>query len=262
MMRILILAALPQEHGPYRRLSRGWRLISRRPLLEYARRDAAGELRLVETGMGGTGLGDALAHWRNAPPPDAVISMGFCGSMESTFPVGQVILGTSFQRADPSREPSLSPALRLRPPAEFEHFCSLYGVRPARVITLDRPAAKGLLKSLSPGPGLVADMESFHIGRFAMELDRPFLCLRSVSDASVHEIDFDLGDLTDSRGRVRIARVLRSVGKRPAVVGPFLQSWRRSRTAGRSLGRVLGALLDGSPSSLHGMIEGCRLSLS
>jgi len=260
MTRFLLLAALPQEHGPFRRLSGSWRLISRRPFREYVRLDPTRELRLVETGMGRSGLGPVLDRWREEPPPLAVISMGFCGSIKSSFPVGQVLLGTSFGSIDGPLGGPVSHAGHLNPSPEIEEFCSRFGVRPARVLTLHQPAAKRVLWKHYPWPGLVTDMESSHIARFAKEMNLPFLCFRSVSDASAHEIDFDLKEISDSHGRVRIARVLQLVGRKPALARSFYDSWRRSRTAANTLGRVLRAFLDGPPPKLRRMIEGCHLS--
>jgi hypothetical protein len=184
--------------------------------------------------------------------PDLVISFGFAGSLHESLEVGALCLVEAFFHLDAASPPGLrEPPLHAAASAALENSSVTHPVHKAAILTVVSPKPKASLLKLCRDIPSLLDMESYHVARFAMEAKLPFLCLRSVSDGCRDEIDFDLEAITDGLGRVRMMRVLGGVARHPQWIRSFLQSWKRSRTAGKTLADGLCFLLTLPPEKLR-----------
>lgn len=253
-MRIAMTVALPQEYRPFLKCFGPWRRLSTRPYKQYLHAGCDREILLVETGMGQKSVLAALEKVVREYAPDLLISFGFAGSLHERLEVGAFCLVDAFFHPDAASPPGLGePPLYAAAPAFRGDFSVTRTVRNAAILTVESPKPKAFLVNLCRDIPSLLDMESYHVARFAMEAKLPFLCLRSVSDGSRHEIDFDLEAITDGLGRVRMMRVLAAVARHPQWIRSFLQSWKRSRTAGKTLADGLCSLLTLPPEELRRM---------
>ena len=253
-MRIAMTVALPQEYGPFLKCFGPWRRLSTRPFKQYLHAACDREILLVETGMGQKPVQAALDTVVREFAPDLLISFGFAGSLHESLEVGTLCLVEAFFHLDAASPPGLGePPLHAAASAAPGDFSVTRLVHKAAILTVASPKPKASLVKLCRDIPSLLDMESYHVARFAMEAKLPFLCLRSVSDGCRHEIDFDLEAITDGSGRVRMMRVLAAVARHPQWIRSFLQSWTRSRTAGKTLADGLCSLLTLLPEELRRM---------
>ncbi len=259
-MQTILLFALPEEYGDFARVTGPWQLARRKPFRCFHRTDRFRNLVLVETGMGEKQALAAL-HWLlSRARPDLVIGAGFAGSLSEQLTVGDVCLGEVILSLGEGHPVECHPGVCAPPPegkppvtlvlkscAEIASKMMPAGcqfrLHHARIVTVPRPQPKPLLSQRYADRASVVDMESYGAARCCYENGVPFLGLRAVSDALWDAIDFDPTSLCDGRGRVRIPRVLVSVMRAPRLIGSYHRSWKRSRSAARSLGRVLAGLI-------------------
>lgn len=258
-MKILILAAIPQEHGFFRRMTGPWRRICRKPftLREMQRDDRT--VSLVESGMGAPAARRALDWGLTRTAPDLLMSVGFGGSITGEFEVGDVALGDRFD-AEPALDAAApGRALALTIGEQWRKFAGSKGIRPARFLTVAGPRPKLELRSLYGDVPSLIDMETLFAARAAHERGIPFLSLRAVSDGPEDEIGFDLADITDSDGRISLGGVLRLIASNPRVIGAFYRSWRRSLKAGRRLGECLAEVVSLPAVDLDRIVRECTI---
>ena len=259
MIHIAILAALPEEYRPFQRLFGTWRQLIRQPFPVFFQRTGECELFLVETGMGNQQAEDAAGHVLTMTPLDLMISTGFAGSLCRDLPVGQVVRADKLASWSPTAAIPVTDKFRVSDAPRFVTFCEVFRVQPVRVLTLERPHSKTELAEFSRSIPTVIDMESTVVAEMAYRQGVAFLCLRAVSDAHGDAIDWDLGAIVDSRGRVRIPKVLSTSLRRPALLASFYDLWRSSRKAGRRLAETLSALLRLPEDDLQALIRELRL---
>ncbi len=274
-MRTVLLFALPEEHASFRTTTGPWRLSCRTPFKTFCRNTISQDLVLVETGMGREPLCEALSWLLEHPRPDLIISAGFAGSLSEHLSVGDSCLGEAFvcfdeehgwqwsdeiaraelpDAASGNRD-DLASAMECRLLATFHlkrgserlrqwlQVTGRYLFHPARIVTVTRPQQKASLAYRFADGTSLMDMESYYAVRFCFERRIPFLAIRAVSDGLEDELDFDLGAISDDRGKVRVPRVLASVIRSPRLIKSYYHAWRRSRTAARSLGNFLARVL-------------------
>jgi nucleoside phosphorylase len=258
-MQIAIFAALPQEYHPLQKMTSGWQLVAREPFRVFRQRSGGKECLLVETGMGQKQLRKALELGLKSDSFDLILSTGFAGSLWQQFSVGQVLLGERFVLWQPSSNPEVAETLHFRPATQLDHFCCEYQVEKAQIVTVEQTQNKMAISQLvAPIPSIM-DMESTLVAQTAFQKGIPFICLRSISDALGDEIDYSLDAISDAGGRVQIAKVLRTVINKPALMGSFYASWQRSRKAAHNLAVVLTALLNLPPHFLAALTRGSQL---
>jgi adenosylhomocysteine nucleosidase len=235
--RILILAALPQEYSPLKRLIPSWRRIQRRPFAKFAVNLPGKEVILAECGMGPKSAGKVLEAELASFNPDLVIFSGFAGGLHPDLKVGIVCFVTSAGRVNADA------VFDFSVPDAIAHFLAQNHIRPVLAISATAPGDKRALSALACGQPAVLDMETSMIAEAALHHGIPFICFRAVSDAVGDELGFNLGAITDGRGRVRLAGVLAAVIRKPSTVKAFYLSWRRSRLAAGNLCRSIDAFL-------------------
>jgi nucleoside phosphorylase len=259
MMRIAIVAALPQEYRQFQKLTRDWAVISKQPLRVFHRHSADKECFLVETGMGKQHLEAALHNALPLESLDLILSTGFAGSLWEGFAVGQVVLATGFTFWGSTRPAAPSTSLRFEPSARLARFCRQHDIQEAQMVTVERPQPKMQLSRRMGHIPAVVDMESALVAHLAWRQGIPCVCLRAVSDGLRDEIDLDLDLIADSRGRIRLARVLLAMLEKPSLMGSFWHLWRHANRAARQLAWVLAALLTLSAGSLSVLVRESRL---
>lgn len=274
-MRTVLLFALPEEYTNFKRVTGPWHLAHRTPFKTFLHATPFHEIVLVETGMGQKQLLEALPWLLESTCPDLIISAGFAGSLSEDLAVGDVGLGEDFssldeghhvqpcseivgaslqkagscgwERAAGDRKGKPSVTFHLETGAEtvsrLMRVGGQYRLHSARIVTVNQPQPKLLLANKFADSVSIMDMESYAAARFCHEHGIPFLGLRTVSDGLWDEIDFDPIFICDGRGHVSIPLVLLSVMRSPRLIKSYYRSWKRSRTAARSLGSVLAGLL-------------------
>ena len=259
MIRVVMLAAMPQESRPLLKLLGESHRLAGEPFPTWIQRSSHVELLLVETGMGTERAGRAARHVLSASRIDLLVSIGFAGSLWPGFRQGQVVWSRELTAYDARSE---SPSLGGFRPASIlalTDFCQIHNVRPARFLTVDRVLSKaGMAGRFAEDPAVV-EMESTAVAAAACGRGVPFLGLRVISDESTQEIDWQPDALVDRAGRVSATKVMGAVLRRPILLGSLLRLWRSSRVAGRDLAAALMALLQLPEEDLRALAEQLRL---
>jgi nucleoside phosphorylase len=252
-MKILILAALPQEYSPLKKLLRGRRLPGKKPLKKFAFNLPGREIVLIESGMGAESAEEALRLETAAFSPDLLIFSGFAGGLHPELKIGAVCYAAA------ARKTTSEDLFNFRFSRELEDFLSQNHIIPVLAISSDMPGDKRALSALAAGQMAVSDMETAKLAETALQKRAPFICFRAVSDCLDHELGFNLSDISDERGRVRLSGVLCTILRRPATLKAFFLSWRRSSAAARNLCRSVAAFLRIPAPTLAGMAAGIRI---
>ena len=249
MMRVLILAAMPQEVGPLLGPLGRPHIVARSPYPTWVGRVGHTECHVVQTGIGREHAGRAAAHVLDSTPVDLVISTGFAGSLCPGLDLGRVVWARNVatlvgEDGDGAGDgDGAMTGSRDRVPPPFPAFCRTHAVQPARFLTVDGVHAKaGLIERYADTP-TVLDMESAAVAAAARVRRVPFVGLRAISDTWEQEIDWLPASVLDESGTLRAGRVAGAVFRRPRVLVSLVQLQRGARIAGRSLAATLSTLL-------------------
>lgn len=246
-MKILLMAALPQEYSPLKRLVPSFRFIAKVPFPTYAADLPDKSVVLLETGMGEARARRAFAEGAARFSPDLVIFAGFGGGLHPDLGVGSVcVVERSIQTASGTE-------FRFGFGGALSQHLHGNGISKVVAFTAARPESKARLSGLAGGELAVVDMETSAIADEATRAGAAFLCLRAVSDAVGDELGFDIADITDGEGTVVPGKVVRTILQKPATLRSFYLSWLRSRTAAKNLCREVAALLRIGAGSLGAM---------
>ncbi len=262
MIRIALFTALAQEHTVLRRLTPPWERLKNHTVRTYRKRFKSVICTLFETGMGKEAFQRAFELAFDDGDFDLVVSAGFAGSLDETIDVGAVCVGERFLAL--SGELPLKPERTLlasptRPAALC--FTRAWGLRRARVATVERVQDKRSLADAIGGRATLVDMETYHAAMGAAKRSVAFLSLRSVSDGLNDPIDFDLETLVSAEGHIQIHRVLREIGRSPRLLGSLITTWRRSRRAETPLAKALRGFLTLPSRDLRRIIQEQRVSV-
>ena len=256
-MDIILFAALPQEYGPFRKMTGRWRCICRKPFRTFELCSGGKRVRLIETGMGGSCAEKASAWAFDRSVPDLIVSCGFAGSLGNGLDVGRVVSGETFCRATAEGLDDAAGRYVVASSADFVDFRQREGMIQARIVTAAGPVDKRLLGDrLCGGPALL-DMETFVFAKLAFGSGIPFVSVRAVSDGLHDDIGFDLADITGANGRILLSGVLSLVVRNPGVVRAFYASGKRSFKAAKAMGTVLAEFLSLPVVDLGRMVAGC-----
>ena len=259
MMRVVMLAAMPQESRPLLKLLGESHRLAGEPFPTWLQRSSHVELLLVETGMGAERAGRAARHVLSALRIDLLVSIGFAGSLWPDFRLGQVVWSRELAAYDASLESALSEGFRPASTLALTAFCRIHNIRTARFVTVERVLSKaGMTGRFAEDPAVV-EMESTAVAAAAYGRGVPFLGLRAISDESTQEIDWEPDAVVDRAGRVSAAKVMGAVLRRPILLGSLPRLWRSSRVAGRDLAAALTALLQLPEEDLRALAEQLRL---
>jgi adenosylhomocysteine nucleosidase len=257
-IRIVLLAALPQEYAYFKKVTGPWEKISGGPFPMFRSSSRDLDMILIETGMGKQRINEALACIVKLNRPDLIVCFGFAGGLSKEFGIGEVFLARDFILWNGSRS-CIEEEFHLEPSSELIRFCDDMKIGRCRIITVDRPESKQRLSELLENDLFIVDMESYYLAEFASAEMVPIVCFRAVSDGIDDEINFDIETITDGLGRVRPWKILRAVLKEPRLMVSFHDLWRGSRKAALRLGKALAAFLSLPVLDIDGMIAGSRL---
>jgi adenosylhomocysteine nucleosidase len=252
-MKILILAALPQEHSPLKKFLPGRRLVKRKPLKEFAFKLPDKEIVLIETGMGAKWAEEALRVKMPEFRPDLLIFAGFAGGLHPDMKIGDVC---AIVRV---RQKSCEDTFNFRFPAGLDDFLTANQNVRVTGISCEFSENKKAVCVVAAGQMAAMDMETAKVAEIASKMKIPFVCFRAISDCVDHELGFDLSDICDGRGRVKLYGVLSTVLRRPLVLRAFYLSWRRSRVAAKNLCRSVAAFVRIPADELIEMARGITI---
>ena len=252
-MKILILAALPQEYAPLKKHFPALRSVRNRPFRKFALNLPGKEIILIESGMGDKAVRDALGGELSEFFPDLLLFSGFAGGLHPDLSVGTVCFAAK------GRSIETGTMYGFDFPDELAEFFAKHRVRPVLALSARTPGNKQALSALVSGEPAVLDMETATAAEEALTRQIPLICFRAVSDAVDHDLGFSLEDISDEQGRVRPLRVLATILKKPSTLLAFYLLWRSSSLAARNLCGALAALLNLPASELARMAGGIRL---
>lgn len=236
----MIITAMPEESGA---IVRRGRLREKRRAggRRWFRLGLAGhEVVLVEGGMGMLNAGWAATALA-AERPDLMISAGFGGGVREGLAVGDVVMaeqllhlsGRQWETVEAGFYGRNSVAESLSIPRGTFISCDLI---------LNKRALAESLPAHCANP--VVEMESAAVARIAAMERIPFLALRSISDPAGEELGFTIDEFCDGAMRIRPARVLATVLRRPRIIPQLIRLARNSRLAAAGLGRAMERLLE------------------
>ncbi len=255
-MRILILAALSQEYSPLKKLLPFSRVKGGGPEKKFACEMPDKEIILIECGMGKEAAGEALRHGLSEFNPDLLLFSGFAGGIHSDLSVGIVCF------VETVLDVSSKNILNFRVPKEVLGFLEKNAIRPVLALTGETAGDKLALSALAGERMAVLDMETSTVAEIAVRNEVPFICLRAVSDGLNDNLGFNLGDISDERGRIRLGGVLATVITKPSTIKAFYLSWRRSRLAAANLCGLVATFLNIPASRLREVVDEIRVEMS
>ncbi len=164
---------------------------------------------------------------------EALLSCGIAGGLDPELPTGAVVLGRKVRSVHGllHANDALSDALAARLPGAVQ------GIVAASDAVIDSPIAK---RSLHHSYGALAvDMESFGLGRAALDLGIPFAILRVVADPANRALPPAALVGMDEEGKVRPWRVIRSLAANPLQLPSLIRVALDTQTALSALAGVV-----------------------
>jgi adenosylhomocysteine nucleosidase len=222
-VNLLLVAAEPRELRP---------LLDRcsSPRKSRARVDWAwtGSLRadtvlLTANGTGWKRAAAAVDAGCEVLRPEAVISTGFCGALDPSLQVAEVVVGSRVEGNGGSW-----PAL---PPSGPAHRA---GVVRSCAQVVQNTREKGLLRACG---GDIVEMEAAAVAEASYRKGLPFFCVKAVTDLAGESFAIDFNAALREDGHFDTMRILRDSLRCPAVCFPELLRLRnRCVRAARALG--------------------------
>jgi adenosylhomocysteine nucleosidase len=156
--------------------------------------------------------------------PDAIVSVGFCGALDPTLSIADIVAGATIFSGGRAFEAQ-------SPVAAAPH-------RRGAICSIDYVARTAAGKSELRATGAIAvEMEAAGVARRAQALGLPFYCIKTVTDLAGETMANDFNAVLRSDGRVDTIKVLASSLRHPWVRLPELFRLRkRCLLAARSLG--------------------------
>ncbi len=178
------------------------------------------QILMIANGAGGNRAAQALDA---VPGVTAVVSSGFCGALDPSLAIGDILVASSVQGM-PAAAPQCSRAHST-----------------GDLITLDHIAQTAAEKQTLRESGACAvDMEAAAVCIRARELGLRFFCVRAVTDLAHETFANDLNRALRNDGHFDTIQILRSAIRRPVDRLPELVRLRkRSAFAARTLGEFL-----------------------
>ena len=247
---IAIVTAMPEERTAVVKLLKGVRHEELAALKLYYGILNGQEVCVAEGGMG-MAAAEAAAQLLAGHKPAVIISAGYCGAVRPGPAVGDLVVCQALftREGDQLRQLPLhddGPYVAEDLAATLQR----HGLRAWQgcFITTSAIVTKSALAASLPRemPHPVLEMESAAVYQVAVTAGIPFIGLRAISDDAAEELQFSLGEICGSNGRVAIGRVLWLLGRRPRLLGQFLRLAAGSAKAGKSLGRALETILAGA----------------
>jgi len=209
-------------------------------------------LLVCHTGIGARAAGavTVLERYR----PEFVLSVGLAGALSPECTVGDLVFCERVYRAEPesetgrAAEPVLSDLLLLetaRWAASGRGLSTRTGSSLTTSYLVAEPRQKTLLRQAT---GMdVVEMESYWVGRAALEQHLPFLAVRVISDGVGDPVP-DMPGVVTPEGEQRVRQVLPYVLRRPGSIPHLLRLARGELKAVANLTRFLEAFVRACPA--------------
>ncbi len=175
----------------------------------------------------GAGADRAFAAVLVAPKPSAVCNTGFCGALDESLRVGDIVVAN--QVRDETRE------YETLVPGTTKAF------RPGAVVSIPRIAQTAAEKrNLRATGASIVEMEAAGAARAAEDLGLPFYCIRAVSDLAGEDFENDFNAALTPDGRFSTLRLIAGALESPRKrFGELLRLQRRTAVASKNLGDFL-----------------------
>ena len=255
-MKIVILSALPQEYAPLKKLFPALRPVRKKPPKKFAWNLPGKEVILIESGMGDKAVRQALAGELEGLFPELLLFSGFAGGLHPDLVAGSVCFAAKTRCIEAETMYSFEFS------DELAQFLAENQVAPVLALTAQTPGNKQVLSALACGEPAVLDMETAIVAEEASSRQIPFICFRAISDPVDHDLGFNLEDISDEQGRVRVLRVFATIMKKPSTLLAFYLLWRSSSLAAKNLCASVAAFLHLPASELARMAEQIRVEKS
>jgi adenosylhomocysteine nucleosidase len=218
-MKLLFVASAPMEYKSMLQAMNGGQASS--GLVDRAGREPSGrmwartgvmngnEVLFIANGVGAKRAAAAVEAAAAVFQPDAVVSTGFCGSLDPELEIGEVIIGTCVAHAE-QRYP-------------VQPFASAPRCTQGVVFSVDHVVQTAAeKKELREQGGLVVEMEAGGVASRAETLGLPFFCARAVTDLAGEDMANDFNAALREDGQFATMRIFRHALTRPAVRFPEL----------------------------------------
>jgi purine-nucleoside phosphorylase len=216
---LLFIGADPRE---FTGMLTHWESVSPLHLPVHWARSGRWKGREVFAIANGAGCDRAFAAVLVAPKPTAICNVGFCGALDDTLKIGDVVLATEVRAG----EHSWATTIPDGPPAAR-------GI----VISTDRIAQTAAEKrNLRATGASIVEMEAAGIARAAEDLDVPFYCIRAVSDLAAEDFQNDFNAALQPDGRFSIFRLVAQL-----KLKELIELQKRTTLASKKLGDFLAA---------------------
>lgn len=238
-MKIVIITAMPEESAAVLKGAKQRRksLLSGRK--RYQTSIDGHDILLVEAGMGMLNAGWAATALA-AEQPDLMISAGFGGAVLPGLSVGDAVLAEQLLQWNGDTFETVAAGFYGRNAAAGTLSLACGAFISCDVIQ-DKRSLAALLPAGAANP--VLEMESAAIARVAAAHGIPFLGLRTISDPWDEELDFTIDEFCDNSMRIRPAKVLATILRRPRIIPQLIRLARNSRVAAAGLAGAMGHLL-------------------
>jgi adenosylhomocysteine nucleosidase len=235
-VEIAIIAAMEREVRPLVRCWPHRELVSGEGAFPAYSHDG---VLVVCSGIGGQFARQAAVAVFASHHPRVVVSAGLAGALDSKLKVGEI-----FQPAA---------VVDLRTGAR-SNTCGGRGVLVSASSVLDRDAKRRIMGSYAAA---AADMEAAAVALVADQNGCPFIALKAISD----QADFAMPSFErfiDTRGRIRIARLIFRSVLQPGLWPPLVRLALNSSYASRELSRALADLIQQKGTALEPALSGKR----
>lgn len=177
----------------------------------------------------GAGANRAMAAVLIAPRCTAVCNIGFCGALDESMEVGDVVV-VSEVRSGGSVWPALAP--KQMPDCDFGAVASIDHVA---------QTAKEKRDLRATGASIV-EMEAAGVARACEDLELPFYCVRAVSDLAGEDFANDFNAALAEDGKFSVVRLIAGAMSSPQVkFGELMRLKERTELASKKLGDFLAA---------------------
>jgi adenosylhomocysteine nucleosidase len=175
----------------------------------------------------GAGSDRAFAAVLVAPRPSAVCNIGFCGALDESLGVGDIVVADRV--SDEIREyETLVPG-------------ATKAARRGAVVSIPRIAQTAAEKrNLRATGASIVEMEAAGVARAAEDLGLAFYCIRAVSDLAGEDFENDFNAaLTPDGGFSTLRLIAGALGSPRKRFGELLRLQRRTAVASKNLGDFL-----------------------
>jgi adenosylhomocysteine nucleosidase len=220
---VLFVAADPREIGGW--VSRWQNVRAVRLAVNWARAGIWNG-QAVAAIANGAGADRAFTAVVMAGKVSAACSVGFCGALDESLSIGDVVVATEVRAADCTWQ--------AEDPGKKARFTGA-------VASIDHVARTAVEKrNLRSTGASIVEMEAAGVARASEDLEIPFYCVRAVSDLAAEDLANDFNAALTPEGRFNVARLLAGAMASPRERVPeLLRLQRRTALASKNLGEFL-----------------------